>query len=182
LSFRIDPPIKHAAVVVTSKAPLLIDVVGPKPLYLVNSRYGKAVTKLEVTVPDNSRQASIIFHPILTGPTLPTAGQTLPVRLVSPDKRFKLLPNFYQLNTSQPVTIDLANADPRSFFRDKVQTVEIHLIPVQPTPSVHGTKMYVHVTSRAPFMRLLMYLSVSLCSLGAVAVVFWTFGKLRKTD
>ena len=65
-------------------------------------------------------------------------------------------------------------------FQDQRETVELWLVPARPTPTVAPVRLHADITRLAPFRRLVLYLSIAVCSLGTIILLVRLVMKLRE--
>lgn len=170
---------RSVGVELLAKDPLQITLSGPRRAQLLFTDGKAAIGHLHRTVADNCRSIEFDVVPWMHGIYSKGVAKKCRAKLLCKDERFCLESTSLQLFERQRLSL----VPPRttgSFFRDQEDHVELWIVPEKPMSAVAPTRLRAEITRLAPFKRLLFYLSVAVCSLGAVALLVRLVVKLRE--
>jgi hypothetical protein len=182
-NFRIVPTASGTVgVELMAKTPLLpVTVIGPRKTQLFFSD-GKSVTRhMKLTVSDNCRSLNLPVVPIIRGLDDRRTVSLIKLRLSCPDRRFQMPTSTLRAYRKHQLKLQLPSTADRSFFSDQCVRFELGLAPERPLATLEPARASVVVVQQAPFKRLLVYLSISLCALGAITLLIRLVLKLRET-
>jgi len=181
-SFRLLPQgDPKTGVELLARDPLQMTVKGPRKARLVMTDGQAVVQRIERSVLDNCTSLEFCIVPRLLDVYGPGTAQDCRFKLTCTSRRFALVNNSLRPGKRQMVSLVLPRRESVPFFRDQTESVDLWVHPEDSRLPVSPVRLRGQITRLAPFRRLLLYLSIAICSVAAVAFIVRLVVKLRES-